>query len=70
LAAGGLGIAATILYFRAAHTGLLTVAAVLTSVYPGVTVALAALLLRERPTAIQWTGLAMGAVAVTAIVVS
>jgi drug/metabolite transporter (DMT)-like permease len=68
LAAAVLGIAATIVYFRAAHTSLLTVAAVLTSVYPGVTVALAAVLLRERPTRIQWSGLALGAVAVTAIV--
>jgi uncharacterized membrane protein len=70
IAAGALGVTATVLYFRAAQTGLLTVAAVLTSVYPGVTVALAALLLRERPTAIQWIGLALGAVAVTAIVLA
>jgi uncharacterized membrane protein len=68
LAAAILGITATILYFRAAHTSLLTVAAVLTSVYPGVTVALAAILLRERPSATQWWGLGLGAVAVTAIV--
>lgn len=68
LVAAALGIAATILYFRAAHTSLLTVAAVLTSVYPGVTVGLAAVLLRERPTSIQWWGLGLGAVAVTAIV--
>ena len=70
LAAAVLGIAATILYFRAAHTSLLTVAAVLTAVYPGVTVSLAAILLHERPTRIQWSGLALGAVAVTAIVLS
>jgi drug/metabolite transporter (DMT)-like permease len=69
LIAAALGISATILYFRAAHTSLLTVAAVLTSVYPGVTVALAAILLHERPSRIQWSGLALGAVAVTAIVV-
>lgn len=70
VSAGALGIAATMLYFAAAHTSLLTVAAVLTSVYPGVTVALAAALLHERPAVAQWIGLAMGAVAVTAIVVS
>jgi drug/metabolite transporter (DMT)-like permease len=70
LVAAVLGIAATILYFRAAHTSLLTVAAVLTSVYPGVTVGLAAVLLRERPTSIQWWGLGLGAVAVTAIVLA
>jgi drug/metabolite transporter (DMT)-like permease len=70
LAAAALGIAATILYFRAAHTSLLTVAAVLTSVYPGVTVALAAILLRERPSRTQLSGLALGAVAVTAIVLA
>jgi uncharacterized membrane protein len=68
LVAAALGITATILYFRAAHTSLLTVAAVLTSVYPGVTVALAAILLRERPSRTQWCGLGLGAVAVTAIV--
>jgi drug/metabolite transporter (DMT)-like permease len=68
LAAALLGIAATILYFRAAQTSLLTVAAVLTSVYPGVTVALAAVLLHERPSRVQWAGLGLGAVAVTAIV--
>jgi drug/metabolite transporter (DMT)-like permease len=70
VAAGALGITATVLYFSAAHTSLLTVAAVLTSLYPGVTVALAAILLRERPTAVQLTGLALGAVAVTAIVLA
>jgi drug/metabolite transporter (DMT)-like permease len=70
LVAGALGITATVLYFEAAHTSLLTVAAVLTSVYPGVTVVLAAVLLRERPTAVQWTGLALGATAITAIVLA
>jgi drug/metabolite transporter (DMT)-like permease len=67
--AGGLGISATVLYFQATHESLLTIAAVLTSVYPGVTVALAAVLLHERPTRGQRLGLAVGAVAVAAIVV-
>ena len=49
---------------------LLTVAAVLTSLYPGVTVALGAVLLHERPDAGQKAGLLLGAVAVTAIVVA
>jgi drug/metabolite transporter (DMT)-like permease len=68
LGAGALGISATILYFEATHSGLLTVAAVLTSLYPGVTVALAALLLHERPARTQWLGLALGALAVVGIV--
>lgn len=68
LLAGAVGIAATLLYFFAAHAGSLTVAAVLTSVYPGVTVALAAIVIHERPTRRQLNGLALGAVAVVLIV--
>ncbi len=65
---GALGVSATILYFFAAHAGLLTVAAVLTSIYPAVTVVLAAVLLHERPDRLQLLGLGLGAVAVVAIV--
>jgi len=67
--AGMLSLLATALYFLASHAGLLTVAAVLAGLYPGVTVALAALVLREWPDRRQVSGLALGAVAVTLIVV-
>lgn len=70
VAAGALGIVATMLYFFASHTGLLAVAAVLTSVYPGVTVGLAALVIHERPSRRQVVGLLLGAVAVALIVVA
>ncbi len=66
--AGLLSLLATALYFVAAHAGMLTVAAVLASLYPGVTVVLAAAFLQERPDSRQVTGLVLGAVAVTLIV--
>jgi drug/metabolite transporter (DMT)-like permease len=69
-AAGMLSLVATGLYFYAAHAGMLTIAAVLASLYPGVTVALAAMLLHERPDGRQVTGLVLGAVAVTLIVLT
>jgi drug/metabolite transporter (DMT)-like permease len=66
--AGLLSLLATALYFAAAHAGLLTVAALLASLYPGVTVVLAATFLRERPDRRQLAGLVLGAVAVTLVV--
>jgi uncharacterized membrane protein len=68
--AGLLSLAATALYFLAATRGQLTVAAVLAALYPGVTVVLAAVLLRERPGRIQLCGMVLGAVAVTLVVTS
>ncbi len=69
VAVGALSVTATLLYFFATHSGFLTIAAVLTSLYPGVTVLLATLLLGERISPLQRAGLALCAVAVTAIVV-
>jgi drug/metabolite transporter (DMT)-like permease len=46
----------------AAHTGRLDVAAVVSSLYPGFTILLAALLLRERPTGRQTLGMAVALV--------
>lgn len=69
-AAGALSLLATSLYFLAAQTGLLTVAAVLAALYPGVTVILAALFLHEHPDRRQVSGLCTGAVAVTLIVIA
>jgi len=67
LLVGCLSVTATLLYFLATHAGLLTIVAVLASLYPGVTVLLAWLLLGERVTRVQRAGLALCAIAVTAI---
>jgi drug/metabolite transporter (DMT)-like permease len=69
LTAGVLSLTATALYFLAAHAGSLTVAAVVTSLYPGVTVVLAAVLLREAIDRRQTAGLLLGAVAVVLITI-
>ena len=66
--AGALSLVATTAYFLAAHAGLLTVAAVLASLYPAVTVVLAAAFLHERPARAQVVGLVLGGLAVTLIV--
>jgi drug/metabolite transporter (DMT)-like permease len=67
-AAGVAGTAATVLYFLSTHAGLLAIVAVITSLYPGFTVLLAALVLGERIGVVQGTGLALGAVAVILVV--
>ncbi len=68
LVCGPLGAAAAALFLLATQTGLLTVAAVITSLYPAVTVLLAATLLREPIHRAQAAGLAVcaGAVALVA----
>lgn len=55
---------ANVLYLLAAQRGLLSVVATLTSLYPGATVVLAALLLRERLRPVQLAGLACAAAAI------
>jgi drug/metabolite transporter (DMT)-like permease len=62
--AGLLDTAGNLFYLRAAQLGRLDVAAVVCSLYPAGTILLAALVLRERPTSRQVTGmaLALGAV--------
>lgn len=59
VAAGALDMAANILYVLAAHAGSLSIAAVVTSLYPAGTVALAAVVLRERLVPVQWLGVAV-----------
>ncbi|MCZ4538418.1 DMT family transporter [Gordonia terrae] len=67
VAAGALAGAATVLFQVTAQSGPLTTAVVLTSLYPAVTVSLAAILLRERATRIQVLGLVLAAVSVILI---
>ena len=64
LVSGVLGAAATGLFLVATQTGFLTVAAVITSLYPAFTVVLAAVVLRESVQREQAAGLALCAVAV------
>ena len=65
--AGVSGMAATLAYFYATHFAMLAIAAVLVSLYPGVTVLLARTVLHERFTPAQRAGLGLAALAVVAI---
>jgi drug/metabolite transporter (DMT)-like permease len=64
---GVLVAVAAICFFLATQRGLLTIVAVLTSLYPAVTVALARWLLAERIGRWQGVGLALAAVSVALI---
>jgi drug/metabolite transporter (DMT)-like permease len=61
---GSLAGAATVCFQIAVQQGLLTVASVLASLYPAVTVVLAAIVLRERIHRAQAVGLTLAAAAV------
>ena len=61
------GMGATLLYFFATHSGLLSTVAIVTSLYPGVTVALARVVLHERFSTRQRAGLGLCAIAIAAI---
>lgn len=65
--AGLLGGVATMAFLLATHHGLLSVSAVLTSLYPAFTILLAALVLRERVHRVQGWGLALCGVAVVLV---
>jgi drug/metabolite transporter (DMT)-like permease len=64
---GAGAMAATLLYFYATHFSMLATAAVLVSLYPGVTVLLARMLLHERFSPVQRAGLGLCTIAVVAI---
>ncbi len=66
---GAAGAAGTILFFFASHEGFLAVTAVLTSLYPAVTIVLARTLLGERLTALRLAGLTLAAACVALIAV-
>jgi uncharacterized membrane protein len=61
------GRAATLAYFYATHFSMLAVAAVLVSLYPGVTVLLARVILYERFSPAQRAGLGLCVLAIAAI---
>lgn len=61
------GAPATICYFLSTHHGLLAITAVITSLYPAVTILLARVLLGERMTAIRLAGLTLAAASVALI---
>jgi uncharacterized membrane protein len=67
--AGISGAAATLTFFFATHVSMLSTAAVIVSLYPGVTVLLARVLLHERFSGVQRLGIGLCAFAVVAIAV-
>lgn len=66
---GLLGSAATLLFYLSTTTGLLTIAAVLTSLYPAATIMLARLVLDEHLSRRQALGLALAGCAVVLIAI-
>ena len=64
---GVTGAGGIIAYFFATHDGYLAVTAVLASLYPGVTIVLARVLLGEKLTALRLAGLALAAACVALI---
>ena len=59
IAAGALDTLGNVGYTVAAHNGRLDLAAIVSSLYPGFTILLAAIVLRERPTRRQTLGMAV-----------
>ncbi|MEV5570620.1 EamA family transporter [Spirillospora sp. NPDC052269] len=66
---GTLDASANVLYYLAANSGLLSLAAVLTSLYPAITVLLARIAFSERLRTVQRLGLALAVTGVTLVTV-
>jgi drug/metabolite transporter (DMT)-like permease len=69
LASGALDSSANVCYVLATRAGLFGLAVVITSLYPGVTVLLARLVLRERMRAVQRIGLLLAATGIILVTV-
>lgn len=67
LLAGVAGMLATLLFYYSTHYSMLATVAVIVSLYPGVTVLLARMLLNERFSSAQRAGLGLCTLAVIAI---
>ena len=67
---GTISATGTTAFFLATHHGLLAVTAVITSLYPAVTILLARVLSGERLTALRIMGLSLAAVSVALIAAS
>ncbi|MFT3890524.1 MAG: EamA family transporter [Anaerolineales bacterium] len=64
IANGMLDVTGNLFYIFALHTGRLDIAAILSSLYPGATVILAWVFLKEKIARPQWTGIAIALVAI------
>ncbi|WP_141579767.1 EamA family transporter [Actinomadura sp. WMMA1423] len=69
LLSGSLDAGANVLYFIAVHSGMLSLAAVLTSLYPAITVLLARVAYSERLRAVQRVGMAVAVAGVALVTV-
>lgn len=69
LLSGSLDAGANVLYFLAVHNGMLSLAAVLTSLYPAITVLLARVAYSERLRAVQRVGMAVAVAGVALVTV-